>query len=33
MKLSALVKGGDLPLELHRHLEALIPTKSNERVD
>jgi len=27
MELGVLVKGGDLPFELHRHLEALISTK------
>ena len=32
MELGALVKGGELPFELHRHLEALISTKVIERV-
>ena len=33
MELGVLVKGGDLPFELHRHLEALISTKVVEKVD
>ncbi|MFH0725774.1 MAG: DISARM system phospholipase D-like protein DrmC [Pseudomonadota bacterium] len=32
MELGVLVKGGDLPSELHRHLEALISTKVVEKV-
>lgn len=32
MELGVLVRGGDLPFELHRHLEALISTKIIERV-
>jgi hypothetical protein len=32
MELGVLVKGGELPFELHRHLEALISTKVIERV-
>lgn len=32
MELGVLVKGGELPSELHRHLEALISTKVIERV-
>lgn len=33
MELGVLVKGGELPSELHRHLEALISTKIIEKVD
>jgi len=33
MELGVLVKGGDLPSELHRHLEALISTKVVEKAD
>ncbi|MGI6656328.1 MAG: DISARM system phospholipase D-like protein DrmC [Desulfobulbus sp.] len=33
MELGVLVKGGVLPFELHRHLEALISTKVVERVN
>jgi cardiolipin synthase len=33
MELGVLVKGGELPLELHRHLEALISTKVVEKVE
>ncbi len=33
MELGVLVKGGNLPFELHRHLEALISTKVIEKVD
>jgi len=33
MELGVLIKGGDLPFELHRHLEALISTKIIEKVD
>ncbi len=32
MELGVLVRGGALPFELHRHLEALISTKVIERV-
>lgn len=32
MELGVLVRGGVLPFELHRHLEALISTKVIERV-
>lgn len=32
MELGVLIKGGELPFELHRHLEALISTKFIERV-
>lgn len=32
MELGVLVKGGELPLELHRHLEALVATKIVEKV-
>jgi len=32
MELGVLVKGGELPFELHRHLEALISTKVIEKV-
>lgn len=32
MELGVLVKGGELPFELHRHLEALIATKVIKRV-
>lgn len=32
MELGVLVKGGELPFELHRHLEVLISTKIIERV-
>ena len=33
MELGVLVKGGELPIELHRHLEALISTKVIEKVN
>lgn len=33
MELGVLVRGGELPFELHRHLEALISTKVIERVN
>jgi len=33
MELGVLVKGGDLPFELHRHLEALITTNIIEKID
>lgn len=33
MELGVLVKGGELPFELHRHLEALISTKVIEKVN
>lgn len=33
MELGVLVKGGELPFELHRHLEALIHTRVIEEVD
>lgn len=33
MELGVLVKGGELPLELHRHLEALISTRVIEKVE
>lgn len=33
MELGVLVKGGELPFELHRHLEALIATKVIEKVE
>jgi phosphatidylserine/phosphatidylglycerophosphate/cardiolipin synthase-like enzyme len=33
MELGVLVKGGELPSELHRHLEALIFTKVIEMVE
>ena len=33
MELGVLVKGGELPFELHRHLEALISTKVIETVN
>lgn len=33
MELGVLVKGGELPFELHRHLEALISTKVIENVN
>lgn len=32
MELGVLVKGGELPFELHRHLEALISTRIIEKV-
>ena len=32
MELGVLVKGGNLPIELHQHLEALISTKIIEQV-
>lgn len=32
MELGVLVKGGELPFELQRHLEALISTKIIEKV-
>lgn len=33
MELGVLVKGGELPFELHRHLEALISAKVIEKVN
>lgn len=33
MELGVLVKGGELPFELHRHLDALISTKVIEKVE
>jgi hypothetical protein len=33
MELGVLVKGGELPFEHHRHLEALISTKVIEKVN
>jgi len=33
MELGVLVKGGELPSELHRHLEALVYTKTIERAN
>lgn len=33
MELGVLVKGGDLPTELYRHIDALISTKIIEKVD
>ena len=33
MELGVLVKGGDLPSDLHRHLDALVSTKAIEKVE
>lgn len=33
MELGVLIKGGNIPSELHRHLEALVSTKVVEKID